>query len=104
MDDPDVILRVDGDADRLAKNPLVWQRLRPQRIDFESWRLYAADGGFHRGAVIERRGPPAEPGEHRDESCSHTHLSRHKSSARAHLRERDCRAVRAAARQRTATC
>ena len=39
MDDPDVVLGIDGHADRLAENPFVRQRLRPQRIDFEARRL-----------------------------------------------------------------
>ena len=40
MDDPDVIEFVDPDADGPAQQPVVGQRLRPQRIDFE-------DGGLH---------------------------------------------------------
>ena len=39
MDDPDVILGVDAEADRLAEHPVVGQRLRPERIDFEARRL-----------------------------------------------------------------
>ena len=39
MDDPDVVLVVDPDADRHAEQPAVRQRLRPQRIDLEARRL-----------------------------------------------------------------
>jgi hypothetical protein len=38
LDDPN-ILRVDGDAGDLAKEPVVRQRLWPERIDFELRRL-----------------------------------------------------------------
>ena len=45
VNDPDMILRVHRDADGLAHQPVVRQRLGPQRIDFESRR---GDGsGFH---------------------------------------------------------
>jgi hypothetical protein len=35
MDDPDVIVCVDGDADGLAENPVIGERLWPSEIDFE---------------------------------------------------------------------
>ena len=38
MDDPDVVLLVDPDADGPAEQPVVGQRLRPQRIDLEHRR------------------------------------------------------------------
>ena len=41
MDDPDVIVRIDPHADGLAEHPVIGQRLRPQRIDFEARRLHA---------------------------------------------------------------
>jgi len=47
MDDPDVIVCVDGDADGLAENPVIGERLRPSEIDFEAWRK---DRGRVRGA------------------------------------------------------
>ncbi len=40
MDDPDVIVGVDADADRLAEVPAVGQRLGPRRIHFESRSLH----------------------------------------------------------------
>ena len=42
MDDPDVILGVDPEADDLAEHPVVRQRLGPQRIDLEPRRLERA--------------------------------------------------------------
>ena len=41
MDDPDVIVGVDPDADGLAEHPVIRQRLGPQRIHFEARRLHA---------------------------------------------------------------
>ena len=38
MDDPDVILRVGRNADGLAENPVVGQRLGPERIHFKARR------------------------------------------------------------------
>ena len=51
MDDPDVVLRIDRHADGLPENPLVGQRLRPERIDFEPRR--PDGGGFHGGSFFE---------------------------------------------------
>ena len=39
VDDPDVVLLVDPDADRQAEHPVVRQRLGPERIDLEAWCL-----------------------------------------------------------------
>ena len=47
MDDEDVILRVDADADHGAEHPVVRQRLRPHRVDLETRRLH----GLPRGAL-----------------------------------------------------
>jgi len=58
MDDPDVVARVHGDADRLAENPFVRERPRPERIDFEPRRL---DGGrLHRRRLLEPCGSDPE--------------------------------------------
>ena len=45
VNDPDVILRIDADADDVPKQPVVGQRFGPHRIDFESRRLHAFFGG-----------------------------------------------------------
>src|SRR6185436_15285851 len=39
MHDPDVIVGIDKDADRLSEHPVIRHRLRPERIDFEPRRL-----------------------------------------------------------------
>ena len=41
VDDPDVILRVDGHANGLTEYPMIRQWLRPQGIHFKSGRLYS---------------------------------------------------------------
>jgi hypothetical protein len=40
--DPDVIVGINPDADRLSENPVIRHRLGPQRIDFEARRLHGA--------------------------------------------------------------
>jgi hypothetical protein len=62
MDDPDVVARVHGDADGLPENPLVGERLRPERIDFEARRLHA--GRLERRLLLEPCRSQPEPGEH----------------------------------------
>ena len=54
MDDPDVIVGVHPDADRGAENPVIRQRLRPQRVHFEPRRL---DGALALGVrcLLEHR-------------------------------------------------
>ena len=48
MDDPDVIPRVNRDADGRPEQPVVRQRLRPEGVDLESW-------GLHRRTILRRR-------------------------------------------------
>ena len=57
VDDPDVVARVDRDADRRAEHPVVRQRLRPERIDLEARR--DAGGAEFGGGSGGRRGVPA---------------------------------------------
>ena len=52
MDDPDVVLRIDREADRLAEDPVVGQRLGPQRIHFEPRRHH---GRLRRDSRSSRR-------------------------------------------------
>ena len=42
MNDPDVIVRIDGQADGLADDPMIRQRLGPERIHFEPGRHHGA--------------------------------------------------------------
>jgi hypothetical protein len=39
MDDPDVVAGIDVDANSRAEHPMIRQRLGPQWIDLEAWRL-----------------------------------------------------------------
>ena len=50
MNDPDMVLRVHRNADGLAHDPVVGQRLRPQRVDFEARGLNV--GGLHYGLFL----------------------------------------------------
>ena len=47
MDDPDVIVGIHPDADRLSEHPVIGHRLRPERIHLEARRL-------HRGFALGR--------------------------------------------------
>src|SRR5258708_13564489 len=53
MDDPDVIIGIDPDADRRAQHPVVRKGLWPQRIDFEAGRHVARR--LRRDTFVERR-------------------------------------------------
>jgi len=54
MDDPDVVVGVDADADGAAHAPVVRQRLGPHRIDFEARRLHRGLA-FRVGGALEER-------------------------------------------------
>ena len=56
MDGPDVVLRVDRQADRRAGHPVIGQRLRPERIDFEDRRLLRAPFSREPAMRAEQRG------------------------------------------------
>src|SRR6185503_2271496 len=51
MNDVDVILLVDADADDVAHHPVIRERLRPHRVDFEARRLRAGLGLGGRGLL-----------------------------------------------------
>src|SRR5580765_1273127 len=68
MDDPDVILGVDVDADAHALIPAVRHRLRERRIDFEARHLnVAAVRALRAGLLQEQRLTGAEDSEERHE-------------------------------------
>src|SRR5215467_877968 len=51
VNNPNVILRIDGYADGLPLQPMVRQRLRPQWIDFEARGLHGC--GFHCSPLLQ---------------------------------------------------
>src|SRR5262249_16005285 len=61
---PDVILIVDADPAQAAEHPMIGQRFRPERIDFEPRRLNSG-GGLLRGD-LSIAGTSDDP-EHNDE-------------------------------------
>src|SRR5262249_44611964 len=82
MADPDVIARVHRHADRLSEDPVVGQRLRPQRIDFEPrrrWRV--SDDGFR--ALLEKLTAGGEDGEEREKNEPGDRAARHMALRRA---------------------
>ncbi len=66
MDDPDVILGIDGHPDRLAEHPVIGQRPGPQRVDLEGGRLDAG-GALCRGDPLERAARSEQGGDEHDE-------------------------------------
>src|SRR5206468_3975958 len=67
MNDPDVILLVDPCADRPAQEPVVGNRLRPERIDLVDGRRYAR--ALRIGVLLQQRLADAKrdnPGGERD--------------------------------------
>ena len=63
MGNPDVIARVDAEADDRSEHPVVRQRLRPHRIDLIHRRLH----GRARLRRADRLQRPLRDGEHRDD-------------------------------------
>src|SRR6185503_9965507 len=66
MNDVNVILLVDADADDVAHHPVIGQRLRPHRIDLEPWCLDGSLGLSGRG-LLEHLLRDAEPGEQHEQ-------------------------------------
>ena len=89
MDDPDVIVGVDADADRHALIPVVGQRLRERRIDFEARDHDLVALGLRVRLLLEEALPEAERDEQRGERRTDVEISFHDaSSQRSRSRER----------------
>src|SRR6185369_8676655 len=80
VDDVDVILGVDADADHVAVHPVIRQRLRPHRVDFEPRRLRAALG-LRLGGALQRALREAERNEQRKQAGSYRDVTLHKRSS-----------------------
>jgi hypothetical protein len=76
MDNPDVVVRIDRDADGLAKQPVVRQRLGPHRVDFEPRRL-GSTGGMYDGALLEQGRSDSESDKHSGERDTDTEITFH---------------------------
>ena len=61
MNDPDVVLTIDRNANGLAEDPMIGERLGPHGIDFKSWRLNR--GGLDGGLFIKQRCRNSQGGE-----------------------------------------
>src|SRR3954463_9843367 len=81
MDDPDVIVGVDADADRHALIPVVRQRLREGRIDLEARHLHlAAVARLRVSAFLEQPPSHTQRQPHRRERRSDCEITLHISS------------------------
>ena len=83
VDDPDVIVGVHTDANRGSEDPMIRERLGPERVDFESRRLHGAFR-LRGGGALEERLPDAERSHKRDSGGadpedSHTRLAHARS-------------------------
>ena len=75
MNDPDVILVIHRDADGLAHDPVVGQRLGPQRIHFKSRSLNSR--GLDYGFFCQLVRPDAEGGNSREKSGANVEIAFH---------------------------
>src|SRR5260370_32829771 len=79
MDDPNVILAVDRNSNGHAQQPVIRQRLRPERIDFKCGRLNS--GGLNRGSLLQYRGPDPEQADNHEKSCALIEIAPHTLSS-----------------------
>ena len=80
VDDVDVILGVDADADHVAVHPVVRQRLGPHRVDFEPRRLHGALG-LGRRRALEHALRESERNEQRHHTGSYRDVTLHTRSS-----------------------
>src|SRR4051812_44809564 len=73
MDDPDMVLLIHPQSDGPAQQPVIGQRLGPQRIDFEHRRLNRA--ALRIGLVLEHGLADAERGDHRNQCSTYIHVA-----------------------------
>jgi len=75
MNDPDVILRVDRDANGLAHDPVIGQRLGPQGIDLKARRHDT--GGVNDSPFFEQGGPGGEQADDCDQTSTYEQIAFH---------------------------
>ena len=75
MDDPDVVIRRDIEADGLADYPMIWKWLRPKGVNFKVRRGHT--GGLHFGFLAEHCGSDSESGGECDDRGTHIQITLH---------------------------
>ena len=75
MNHPDIILLIDGDADRHAQQPFVRERLRPHRLNLELRSLSA--GSLNHRFLVQNVGRDSEGGQNRQKRRTCIEISLH---------------------------
>src|SRR5207247_7527501 len=78
MDDPDVVFVVDRHSNGLAQQPMVRQRLRPQRIDFESRGLDTRS--FDSSSLLQYAARRQQQRQHYDKQQANAQITLHAPS------------------------
>src|SRR5579862_7289025 len=81
VNNPYVVTRIHRNADGLANHPVVRQRLRPERIDFEFWGHHPAGVNYGASADQHRSGPEKRRQSH--DCPAYQPFSTHSHSPRA---------------------
>src|SRR5262249_51930666 len=79
VNDPDVVLGVDGNPDGIAHHPMIRQRLGPHGIDFEPGRRYG--GSLDRGPSVDYGRCDAKRDQEAREGCSGAEFCCHDCSS-----------------------
>ena len=77
MDDPDMVIGIHRYADRLPHEPMVRQRLGPQRVHLKSRRHHVGGSGLYRGPLAQHRGPHSEYNQECDKGRTHVEIPPH---------------------------
>ena len=75
MDDPDVVVGIHIETDRLSDNPVVRQRLRPERIHLKLWRHNPC--GLDLSLFADHCGANSERGCERENGGTHIQITLH---------------------------
>src|SRR5215470_8122819 len=93
-----MVIAINGYADGLAHKPMVWQRLRPQRIDFEPRSHHTRR--LHSGLLLQHHVGDPERRQDSEKTSAHAELSFHTAPPWASTLSQDGALV--AARRRSA--
>src|SRR5216683_2452354 len=75
MNDPDVVLGIDGNPDRHSNDPMVRHRFGPHRVHFKHWGLNR--GGLDGGLLFQHSGSESERGDEREKGRADTQITLH---------------------------